>query len=252
MTQSIFSFLLFKKYQNIKYFFWLSKQWNNVFFSTCSTRTIRNKGTHNNHLYYVCMNYCTMFNGVCSSLTIYMHILSVIPHLCSFFQNLKNVTVRRFGRNRSFRHVVNRHNVWIRSDVGVLLNIITCSRGDYTIELLNLHRWNAGMSDKNQNWLFTIHFTTLSSISLCNARMSRYRHPSSFSFRIKCPCSHWNSWFYPFQIVHNLRISIRQSNALVSGYLVFIFTLNHAYYREHPISTSFSLSLGVLNDKTSL
>ena len=68
------------------------------------------------------------------------------------------------------------------------------------ITLLDLHRWNAGMSDKNENWLFTIHFTAFPSISLCCARMSRYRHPSSFSFRIKRPCAHRKSQFHPLEI----------------------------------------------------
>ena len=67
-------------------------------------------------------------------------------------------------------------------------------------------------------------------------------NPSSFSFRIKRPCSHWNSWFYPLKFWRNLRISTGQSNLLRSRDFVFIFTLNHAYYRSHPISTPFSLS----------
>ena len=29
-----------------------------------------------------------------------------------------------------------------------------------------------------------------------------YRRPSSFSCRIKRPCSHWNSWFYPLKFWH--------------------------------------------------
>ena len=53
-----------------------------------STRTQSN----NNHFYYVHTDYCNTFNGVCTDLNIYMHILSVIPNLCSFFQNLKIVT----------------------------------------------------------------------------------------------------------------------------------------------------------------
>ena len=140
----------------------------------------------------------------------------------------------------------------IRSGVEVHLNTITCSRRNHTTTLLDLHRWNAGMSDKNENWLFTIHFTAFPSISLCCARMSRYRHPSSFSFRIKRPCLQWNSWFYPLKFGYDLRICIQQSNTLRSSGLIFIFTLNHAYCWSHPISTSFSLSSCVMNDKTSL
>jgi hypothetical protein len=92
----------------------------------------------------------------------------------------------------------------MRSGVGVLLNIVTYSTGARMIKLPDLHRWNAGMSDKNEIWFFIVHFTTFPSISLCHARMTRYmyRHPSSFSFRIKRPCLHWNSWFHPFRIWH--------------------------------------------------
>lgn len=32
-----------------------------------------------------------------------------------------------------------------------------------------------------------------------------YRRPSSFSCRIKRPCSHWNSWFYPLKFWHTPR-----------------------------------------------
>jgi len=92
--------------------------------------------------------------------------------------------------------------VWIRSGVGALLNIVTYSRGNYMIALLDLHRWNAGASLKNENWLFTIHFTTILSIPLCNALLSGYRHSSSFSLRIKSQCTHRNSCFYPFKIRH--------------------------------------------------
>ena len=39
-------------------------------------------------------------------------------------------------------------------------------------------------------------------ILLCNAQMSRYRHSSSFSFRIKRPSTHWNSPFHRFKNCH--------------------------------------------------
>ena len=58
------------------------------------------------------------------------------------------------------------------------------------------------MSDKNENWLFTIHFTTSNSISLCHARLSRYCRPSSFWCRIKCPCKHRNSGISSFKRYH--------------------------------------------------
>ena len=110
------------------------------------------------------------------------------------------------------------------------------------ITLLDLHRWNAGTFDKNENWLFTIHFTIPSFQSHCVRSFLGYRHPSSFWYRIKIPSKYWNSWCHPLKNWHSLEISIRQSNALRSSGLICIFTLNQAYYRSHPISTSFSLS----------
>ena len=90
--------------------------------------------------------------------------------------------------------------MWIRSGVKLLLITLRHSRHNHIIPLLVLHLWNAGTFDFDQNWNFTIHFTTFLSFSLCNAPMSGYRQASSFSFRIKCQCTHWNSWFYPLKI----------------------------------------------------
>jgi len=84
--------------------------------------------------------------------------------------------------------------------------------------------------DKIQIRLSTILFSNFLSIPSSYARMSGYRHPSSFSFRIKRPCTHWNSWFHPFKIEPSLEISTRQSNTLRSGGLAFIFTLSHSDY----------------------
>ena len=129
-----------------------------------STRTQSN----NNHFYYVHTDYCNTFNGVCTDLNIYMHILSVIPNLCSFFQNLKIVT-------HLLTKQVHFHMCEKRSGVGVLLNIVTCSTDNQMITLLDLHRWNAGTSLRNQNWIFIVNFTTFLSIPLCNAQMTEYR-----------------------------------------------------------------------------
>jgi len=57
-------------------------------FFLSSTWIIRN----NHHFYYVCIDYCNTFNCVCTGLTVYMNVLSVIPNLCNIFQNLKIVT----------------------------------------------------------------------------------------------------------------------------------------------------------------
>ena len=78
---------------------------NSVFLS--STRTIRN----NHHFYYVCVYYCTIFIGVCKSLTSYQHILSVIPNLCNIFSKSQNCYYEGFDETRPFSHVVNRGNV---------------------------------------------------------------------------------------------------------------------------------------------
>ena len=140
----------------------------------------------------------------------------------------------------------------MRSGIGILLNIFTCSTVNQIITLLDLHRWNAGMSDKNENWLFTIHFTTSNSISLCHARLSRYCRPSSFWFRIKCPCTHWNSRFHPFKICRtpcNIDPAIECTHQRRSCDCFHSQPLN---LRPHPISTSFSLSSYLMNDKMSL
>ena len=141
--------------------------------------------------------------------------------------------------------------MWMRSGVGILLNNITCSTDNQMVTLLDLHRWNAGMSDKNENWLFTIQFTTFLSISLCHARMSRYRHPSSFSFRIKCPSTHWNFEFHPFKTVHSCNISPAIKCTQKRRFSIY-FRSQPYILRSHPISTSFSLSCCLSFDKTSI
>ena len=116
-------------------------------------------------------------------------------------------------------------------EVGVLLNIVTYSAWNQKMSLLVLHRWNARTSPKNQNWLFTIHFTTILSIPLCNALLSGYRHSSSFSLRIKSQCTHRNSWFYPFKI--------RQA---------FIYLPGNQMHSEADVSHLFSLSTRYIAD----
>ena len=130
----------------------------------------------------------------------------------------------------------------IRSRVGVLPSVLTYSACNHTMSLLDLHRWNAGMSDKNENWLFTNHFTTFPSISLCHARLSRYCRPSSFWCRIKCPCTHRNSWCHRFKFWYtpcNIypaieRIQKQRSRVYCHSQPLIL--------QSHPISTSFSLS----------
>ena len=140
----------------------------------------------------------------------------------------------------------------MRSGVGILLNNITCSTDNQMVTLLDLHRWNARMSDKNENWLFTNHFTTFPSISLCHARLSRYCRPSSFWFRIKRLCTHWNSWCHWFKFWPtpcNIYPAIERIQKQRSRVYFHSQPLN---LQSHPISTSFSLSSHPMNDKTSL
>ena len=146
------------------------------------------------------MYYCSSFNDVCAPLHSCSTFLLLIKTSAGFFKFWK--LLRRFWRNGNIftccKDVKCANQKWRWSPT----DLFTCSVYDHGITLLDLHRWNAGTPLYGQNWLFTIQFTTFLSISLCHARMSRYRHPSSFSFRIKCPCTHWNSWFNPFQIEH--------------------------------------------------
>ena len=139
----------------------------------------------------------------------------------------------------------------MRSGVGVLMNIVTCSTGNHFIKLLDLHRWNAGISLKIQIWLSTILFRTFLSIPSSYARMSGYRHPSSFSFRIKRPCTHWNSWFHPFKIEHTRNTYPAIKYTQKRRFSIY-FHSQPLRLRSHPISTSFSLPPCVLNDKMSL
>ena len=83
--------ILYYTIKNIKYFYRFSKQLYNDFLSSAQTQSA------NKHLCYRCIDYCNTSNSVCTDLIIYMHILSVIPNLCTFFQNFKIVTTRTFS-----------------------------------------------------------------------------------------------------------------------------------------------------------
>ena len=85
-------------------------------------------------------------------------------------------------------------------------NVVIKSNNVFTSKTTNKSYLDSWHVDLNQLFGNSSSFFTLpepkTTISLCHARMSRYRHPSSFWCRIKRPCTHWNFEFHPFKIGH--------------------------------------------------